>query len=120
MYKDKICPVCGKSFAPRSARSKYCSDDCRKAFEQRKMAENKAKVVKTCEWCGKQFHPRTNTQRYCDDVHYANCVVCGKQYIINLRSQDKRKTCSKNAMTSISSTKVIRNSVLQHRMQENG
>lgn len=95
MYKDKICPVCGKSFAPRSARSKYCSDDCRKAFEQKKIAENKAKIVKTCEWCGKQFHPRTNTQRYCDDVHYANCVVCGKQYIINLRSQDKRKTCSK-------------------------
>ena len=95
MYKDKICLVCGKLFSPKSGRSKYCSDDCKKAYEQQKLDENKTKVVRDCEWCGKQFHPRTNTQRYCDDVHYANCVVCGKQYEINLRCQDKRKTCSK-------------------------
>ena len=101
MYKDKICPVCGNSFSPVNARAKYCSSECRRRAEQLREEEQKAKVQRICEWCGQSFHPRTNTQKYCDAVHYANCVICGKQFEIDLRKQDKRQTCSRECHTKL-------------------
>lgn len=95
MYKEKQCPVCGKAFLPDNARMKYCSVECRVTATKQRAELEKSKVTRTCEWCGNEFHPRTNTQRYCDNVHYAVCEVCGKSYEIDLRKQDKRRTCSK-------------------------
>ena len=101
MYKDKICPICGNAFSPVNARAKYCSIECRHRAEQLREEEKKAKVQRICEWCGQSFHPRTNTQKYCDAIHYANCVICGKQFEIDLRKQDKRQTCSRECHTKL-------------------
>jgi len=45
--KHKICEKCGKSFAPRTNRAKWC-DAC---------------YMFTCEWCGKSFENRRASRR---------------------------------------------------------
>lgn len=40
------------------------------------------KINKVCEYCGNQFKARTKTARFCKEVHYANCMICGKQFIV--------------------------------------
>lgn len=117
----RICEKCGNSFYPKSARQKYCDDVkiktcpvCGKEFEYSCRHENQtcsvecmnklgsihradsySKDTKLCAWCGEPFNPTSNTQIYCNRTHYANCEICGKQYEIDVHTQDVVRTCSK-------------------------
>lgn len=60
-------------------------------------------MIKICAYCGKPFETKSGTKKFCDDIHYANCVVCGKKFKLpnaQLNAKDRRKTCSK-ACTAI-------------------
>lgn len=57
-----------------------------------------ALMTKICAWCGKEFQTTSGTKKYCDDIHYDNCVICGKQYEVpkSMMSDPTRaRTCSK-------------------------
>ena len=122
--KTKVCPICGDSFQPKSARQKYCrkpiqkickqcgsiymtycgdttsntcSIECSNLYAHQKSTEAFHQTTRVCEWCGQMFHPINNTQKYCMHTHYQTCVVCGRQFEVNLHESlkpDIRKTCS--------------------------
>lgn len=39
---EKVCAICGKTFAGRRGKNKYCSAECRKEVDRRRSAERKA------------------------------------------------------------------------------
>lgn len=56
---------------------------------------------KICKYCGKSFTTNSGTKVYCDRIHYATCIICNKQFIIdNKYISDIRNTCSRKC-TSI-------------------
>ncbi len=77
--KPKICATCGQEFQPTSARSKYCSPECKMG-------------TATCIRCGKEFVRKGNTTgRYCSQECWysdptkgkygaTNCPICGKEF----------------------------------------
>lgn len=118
----KICSICGKEFHPNSSRQKYCNSEitktciiCGKTFKSRcnpsssdccspecsqkfaclRRNEEASKQIRICKYCGKEFHPTHPSQIYCDNKHYAKCVICGKLFEIDLSTQDRPVTCSK-------------------------
>lgn len=118
----KTCPICGKEFHPNSSRQKYCnseitkickicgkpftsrcnisssdvcSSECAQKFAYIRRGEEASKQLRTCKYCGNKFHPTHPSQIYCDDKHYAKCVICGKSFEIDLSTQDRPVTCSK-------------------------
>ena len=95
MYKSKTCPHCGIIFTPETPRQTYCSQNCRFNHQKLKEKSKREEYKIPCEWCGTLFHPRTNTQKYCDGVHYRKCEICGEEFEIDLKKQDKPRTCSK-------------------------
>lgn len=48
-----------------------------------------------CKWCGQEFVPKTARDAYCRNTHYQTCVVCGKQFEVDVRAHPETKTCSK-------------------------
>lgn len=57
---DKICEFCGKEFASKLNRTKYCSKEC--YYESRKL--NKNGINKTCPICGKEkYFPLSQSDR---------------------------------------------------------
>lgn len=83
------CSVCGNEFVTNNKQQKYCSDRCNPNVR------NSLGMVKFCRECGKPFNPRYSNQIYCDDVHYRICKVCGKKFIVDVRSASPdRVTCS--------------------------
>jgi len=51
-------------------------------------------MTKLCKMCGKPFEPKTNAQTICSDIHYRNCEVCGRPFIIK-RPTSSQLCCSK-------------------------
>lgn len=93
----KICVVCGNSFISRCnpSESDCCSTDCKNKYAQIKSKQSIEKMTRFCNFCGKPFHPEHSGQYYCKDKHYFNCVICGKQFEIDVTKQDRPVTCSK-------------------------
>lgn len=48
-----------------------------------------------CKWCGNEFIPKTARDVYCKGVHYQTCIVCGRQFEVDVRAHPETKTCSK-------------------------
>lgn len=56
---------------------------------------------KFCKYCGKPFTTNSGTKIYCDREHYATCIVCGNQFVVNNKYlNDVKNTCSRKC-TSI-------------------
>lgn len=55
------------------------------------VSKDKSKI---CILCGKPFIPTANAQKVCNDVHYRNCEVCGKSFVIT-KPSDSQRCCSK-------------------------
>ena len=46
MLKERVCPVCGNTFAPKKSNSKYCSPICRKRAEKAREKRNEESKTK--------------------------------------------------------------------------
>lgn len=92
-----VCAVCGKEFeAICSNQTKStCSTECQANLIKQKRSQSAAKVVKLCKWCGAEFTPTSARDVYCKNIHYQTCVICGKQFEIDVRRDSTVKTCSK-------------------------
>lgn len=71
----RVCLICGKQYAPRNARQKYCSTACNREAQRRKDAEKyyqkKEAAVKVCPICGKEFSTDKSFKLYCSPECYA-------------------------------------------------
>lgn len=88
--QHRKCEVCGTDFIfdylhPR----KCCSKECSAKLRKLSIASN----VRICKLCGKHFKPTSNTSSYCEGPHYRNCVICGKEFVLNVPDSQKQ-TCS--------------------------
>ena len=121
----KICKICGKEFHPTSTRQMFCnslipsfcvicgkpidnycnnkpnvltcSSECQAVYANRIREKRALNLTRKCKYCGKEFHPKSARDVYCYDKHYKTCVICGKQFEIDVRKkQDKNETCSKD------------------------
>lgn len=54
--------------------------------------------VRTCQACGKQFVYKDKRQKFCTRVHYRICIICGKEFTVDLtRGIDHlNQTCSRD------------------------
>lgn len=76
----RICLICGKQYAPRNARQKYCSTACNREaqrikdaekYYQKKEAAGDKHVLKVCPICGKEFSTDKSFKLYCSPECYA-------------------------------------------------
>lgn len=91
------CVVCGKlmdQICTFAAQSETCSIECQSKLIMQKREASAKKLTKKCKWCGKEFHPNSVRDIYCEGPHYDTCVICGKQFEINVRGYSDKKTCS--------------------------
>lgn len=92
----KVCKVCGKQFEFHHLADKRetCSREC--WTQLRKISISNKEL--TCLYCGKKFRSTSSTAKYCPGPHYKKCVICGKDFEIDLSSglkiEDTPKTCS--------------------------
>lgn len=126
----KICPKCGQPFYPTTNRQRYCNririDNCvvcgaqienrcngdadkqtcsvACAAELIKLNQKKSaqSLTKICKWCGEEFIPKSARQLYCSRTHYQSCVVCGKEFEIDVRKDQTKKTCSPECQYKLS------------------
>ena len=96
---EKVCKVCGKTYIGKCSMndtSTTCSPECSQKLASQNRIKSYQEETRICELCGKTFHPKSNTQKICDDIHYRNCVICGKKFILDTSKQraDWPETCS--------------------------
>ena len=132
--RTRACQNCGILFSltrQGSGVKKFCSDDCREHYNQRRyeqmrkeMREDKHKI---CPACGKEFVTKANNQKYCDKQCYMmaaaerkkkryqnkTCQVCGKEFATIANNQ---KYCSVGCSRVASSE----NRKKRHQMQKEG
>ena len=104
--KEKTCPVCGKSFkyVCNSFVRETCGDvHCQATFIKTKRRSAISDQIRICKWCGKKFHPKEIRDVYCYDKHYKKCVICGKDFEIDVRKDQNVETCSKECMSKLMS-----------------
>ena len=121
-HESKICARCGQAFIPTSSHQSYCNKriisncvicstpfetkcspyinrvcnnpKCKQAFAYQQSVAAQQQNIKICAWCGAEFHPVNNTQKYCKNEHYQKCIICGKQFKVDLSKQEIPQTCS--------------------------
>lgn len=59
----RVCKFCGEQFTPGKNCSKYCSEECRKAYYAKSTRQKLPE--RECPVCGKMFRPRTYNRVYC-------------------------------------------------------
>lgn len=103
--KDRVCPICGHVFQVKcttTPQKETCSQKCQVALIKQKRAQSASQQQKQCKWCGKLFTPKSARDAYCDDVHYKTCVICGKQFEIDVRRDSSVQTCSNECKQKLS------------------
>lgn len=72
--KKKVCPHCGKEFAPTSNRQIFCTKECCKQARQDKVkADREAEKgdhyyrQSKCEMCGSLYWPTHSQQKFCSE-----------------------------------------------------
>ena len=86
------------SFIPQT-----CSIECQAQLIKKNRTKSALSLIRICKWCGKEFHPKDHRQAYCEDIHYKNCKVCGKEFVIDPVADPYVMTCSKECMSKIMS-----------------
>lgn len=93
-----ICSICGKEYQAKCSLDtpKTCSDPlCREAYRSSRASTSLSLQRQKCEYCGNEFTPEAAGQKYCKGPHYRKCIVCGKEFEIDItRYNDIPKTCS--------------------------
>lgn len=96
--KVKQCAQCGKNFeylcTTDGVKKMTCSPTCQGQYIKAKRMKSASQLTKICKWCGKEFTPKSVRDVYCRDVHYQTCLVCRKQFEIDVRVDPYVKTCS--------------------------
>lgn len=115
--KDKICPVCKKSFRPKYYSVKHCSIKC-SLKNMPKHGEQKE-----CKICGKTFYVKPvnlKTAKYCsqkcqhrglDKNYFKKCKQCGAEYRTTPSQEFYRGSsfCSKDCCATYRKTKYYKN-----------
>lgn len=95
--KTEICPICGKHYIVtcNSSAPNTCGDsNCIIEYSKKKREESASKEIRICKWCGRPFQPKSARDVYCREIHYQTCVICGKEFEIDVRKDSTVKTCS--------------------------
>lgn len=98
------CVICGapvKNICAMYRQKETCSTECNAKLIVQRRAEKASKLIKKCEWCGKEFTPKDVHERYCQGPHYQTCVICGKQFELDIRYYADAKTCSMECRTKL-------------------
>ena len=111
---SSICVICGKEFkytCRPSEKPKTCSRKCQTELQHQTVkvkygVDNvsqilgiydipkhvaKSQKIRICSWCGEEFKGY-GTAKYCNRIHYADCVICGQNFVVDPRQP--KKTCS--------------------------
>ena len=98
--KIKKCPVCGKEmhYICESGAKQTCNIHCQAQYIKEKRNASAQLTTKKCKWCGKEFHPKEIREVYCEGPHYKKCVICGKDFEIDVRGYQDTNTCSKECL----------------------
>lgn len=92
----KKCVICGQEFEYKhlSDKKQCCSRKCSAELRKQKIVSEE----RICKYCGNKFTSTSNTAKYCAGPHFKKCIVCGKDFEVDLTSglgiQDLPKTCS--------------------------
>lgn len=95
--KTEICPICGKHYIVtcNSSAPNTCGDsNCIIEYSKKKREESASKEIRICKWCRRPFQPKSVRDVYCREIHYQTCVICGKEFEIDVRKDSTVKTCS--------------------------
>ena len=97
------CVICGTSFEFNKASNipQTCSRKCSAELRKQKIASQS----KICEYCNKPFTSTSNNTRFCSGPHFSNCLVCGNQFEVDLKTtrlSDLPKTCSHECAIKLS------------------
>lgn len=143
----RTCIGCGRKFHPKARKQNYCGElttrkcvicgaeftvtcnsearltmtcsnrECKRMHANNRRAESASIAKKICKWCGKEFTPLTARDVYCRDTHYKTCVVCGKQFEIDVRSHADTSTCSDECRYKLMVSKQDKDAIVQHQKE---
>lgn len=107
---DKVCQVCGKPFKAYMEREKYCSKECRKIAERRKLTENKrlASIEKykntpgiaVCKECGFMGHDLFTHIKFAHGLtaeQYCKRWNCSTEELLSKQTHETRSLAQKNS-----------------------
>ncbi len=114
---EKVCLTCGKVFAAKDNRSKYCSAECRYRYwrpGKKSVTKTKKETVvynKQCAICGADFSTILPQQIYCSPkcakIAHKNqkykqkiCARCGAAYITRHKKTKYCPACASEFMTA--------------------
>ena len=118
--KVRPCPICGKPytyFCNVKKMVQTCSSECQNAMIKQNREATASELTKVCKWCGEEFHPRYVMQVYCDNAHYNTCVVCGKEFELDVKRSDITQTCSDECRYSLSIQNRDIESMVRHQKE---
>lgn len=98
------CAVCGTLFTKKcttSDNTRTCSEKCRIEYQKLRRSEKASANKKVCKWCGKEFVASNARVLYCDGPHYKKCVICGKEFQFDVKTQRATQTCSKECFVKL-------------------
>ena len=92
------CKFCGKEFQ-RHGNSKYCSDECRRAYFAHLARQRRAATQKLlkCQRCGKEFEKLASNVKYCPECRPIVSSQQSRDYKARKRAarQPVKKTCER-------------------------
>lgn len=118
--RTKKCAWCGKEFeyiCKPDFNKATCSSECQGQYIKAKRMKSASQLTKICKWCGKEFHPKSARDVYCSDIHYQICVVCGKQFEIDVRIDNTVKTCSNDCRYKLMVSNQDIKSMVKHQKE---
>lgn len=109
MMLDKICKQCGQPFQTLQPYQEYCNREhfknciicqapfhidvknansrkkqtCSRSCSSQLRKQTLFNTLHVCEYCGCEFNSESSKAKLCRNLHYANCRVCGKRFLIS-------------------------------------
>ena len=109
-YINKKCELCGKDFLAKTKAEKYCSKECRKIAERRKLTENKrlASIEKykntpgiaVCKECGFMGHDLFTHIKFAHGLtaeQYCKRWNCSPEDLLSIQPHETRSLAQKNS-----------------------
>lgn len=103
--KVKECANCKKEFTYQCCEfiPETCSTSCQAAVTKIRRRNSIAFEERICKFCGTPFKPTEVRQVYCNNSHFKNCVICGKQFEIDVTVDYTVQTCSPECKAKLAS-----------------
>lgn len=96
-------------------RNDYMAEDSKKE----KIVRKPRLFTKQCEWCGLDFQASKKSQRFCKREHYADCVVCGKHFLVKNPARAP-KTCSPSCTVKLGHTEASKQKRIENSRKKYG